>query len=75
MKTWKAIMHFNKPGSTHGSPWTVHFRNVCYVVGEIQCLVPMTSEWRPDRKTNPRAFFTARVNKLEITDKNVAILT
>ena len=75
MKTHKAIMHFNKPGSSKGNPWTVHYRGTCYVVSEIKCLVPMNSEFKPKKKQNPRAFFTAQVNGLEITKDNVAILT
>jgi hypothetical protein len=75
MKTYKAIMHFNKPGSNQGKPWTVHYRGVCYVVSAIQCNVSMISEWKPAKKSNPRAFFTAQVANLEITKDNVAILT
>lgn len=75
MKTYKAIMHFNKPGSKKGMPWTVHYRGVCYLVSEIKCYIPMVSEWKPNKKTNPRAFFTAQVSQLKINAKNVAILT
>lgn len=75
MKTYKAIMHFNKPGSSHGKPWTVHYRGVCHVVTEIKCNVPMTSEWKPNKKENPRAFFTAQAANVEITSENVAVLT
>lgn len=75
MKTHKAIMHFNKPGSKTGSPWTVHYRGTCYIVSEIRCLVPMVSEWKPNRKSNPRAFFTAQINHLYISKDNVAILS
>ena len=75
MKTYKAIMHFNKPSSKDGKPWTVHYRGVCYVVSEIRCQVPMVSEWKPNKKTNPRAFFTAQITGLEITPENIAILT
>ena len=67
-------MHFNKPGSRNGNPWTVHYRGVCYVVASIKCEAPMTSEYKPQKKNNPRAFFTALVNDLEITYDNVAIL-
>jgi hypothetical protein len=74
MKTYKAIMHFNKPGSKTGKPWTVHFRGTCYLVSEIRCLVPMVSEWKPNKKTNPRAFFTAQIVGLIITPEGVAIL-
>lgn len=75
MKTHKAIMHFNKPGSKHGTPWTIHYRGVCYLVSEIRCQVTMTSEWKPNKKTNPRAFFTAQISNLEITKDKVAILS
>jgi len=74
MKTYKAIMHFNKHGSAKGKPWTVHYRNTCYVVSQIDCRVPMISEWKPDKKNNPRAFFTAKVASLEITENDTAIL-
>jgi len=75
MKTYKAIMHFNKPGSTKGTPWTVHYRGACHLVSEIRCKVPMVSEWKPEKKANPRAFFTAQISNLEITPEGVAILT
>lgn len=75
MKTWKAIMHFNKPGSCREmcTPWTVHWRGTCYQVKEIKCNVPMISEWKPKKKNNPRAFFTAQVNKLSVK-RGIAIL-
>jgi hypothetical protein len=75
MKTYKAIMHFNKPSSKKGKPWTVHYRGICYMVSAIQCRKPMISEWKPNKKTNPRAFFTAQVSNIEITSGEVAILT
>lgn len=74
MKTYKAIMHFNKQGSDKGTPWTVHFRGVCYLVSEIKCLVPMTSEWKPNKKTNPRAFFTANVSDVVIQDNTATLM-
>lgn len=73
-KKYKAIMHFNKPGSSRGTPWTVHYRGVCHIVAAIDCQVPMTSEWKPNLKTNPRAFFTAQVSDLQITEDRIAIL-
>lgn len=74
MKKYKAVMHFNKPGAKNGTPWTVHYRNVCHIVSTIDCRVPMKSEWKPLKKSNPRAFFTAMVSSLQIVD-DVAILT
>lgn len=74
-KTYKAIMHFNKPGASRGTPWTVHYRGVCHIVSGIECKVQMVSEWKPHLKTNPRAFFTAQVSNLEINDDNIAVLS
>lgn len=74
MKKYKAIMHFNKPGAHKGTPWTVHYRGVCYVVKEIICKTPMLSEWKPNRKTNPRAFFTTLAARLTIDAEGRAIL-
>lgn len=74
-QTYKAILHFNKPASKKGTPWTVHYRGTCYIVAEIRCRVPMVSEWKPNKKSNPRAFFTAQVASIQITPENVAILT
>lgn len=74
MKTYKAVMHFNKPASKKGKPWTVHYRGMCHIVSKIECLVPMVSEFKPNKKTNPRAFFTAYAKNLTVK-KAVAILT
>lgn len=68
-------MHFNKPGSRKGTPWTVHFRGVCYAVKEIRCLSPMRSEWKPNKRSNPRAFFTTLASELVIDGKGVAVLS
>lgn len=67
-------MHFSRPGSREGRPWTVHFRGACHVVREVRCEVPMRSEWRPGRRSEPRAFFTATASSLEVTEDGVATL-
>ncbi len=74
MKTYKAIMHFNKTGSKKGLPWTIHSHGVCYLVKEIRWATLMISEWKPKKKSNPRAFFTAKASTLSITKNKVAIL-
>lgn len=74
MKTYKAIMHFNKPGSAKGKPWTVHFRGVCHVVSRVECRSHMVSEWKPTKKTNPRAFFTTQATDVLITKDDTAIV-
>ncbi len=75
MKSYKAILHFNKQGSAKNRPWTIHYRGVCYPAAEINCYVPIVSEFKPEKKTNPRAFFTAQVKKLVIKRNGQAILT
>ncbi len=67
-------MHFNKQNAFKGNPWTVHYRGACYIVSEIKCFVPMVSEFKPLKKTNPRAFFTAYPSKFWIDKNNIAIL-
>lgn len=69
-------MHFNKPGAGRPSPtpWTVHWRGTCYQVVRIDCRVPMLSEWKPEKKSNPRAFFTAQVAEIRLNKKGVATL-
>lgn len=73
-KKYKAIMHFNKSGSKSGNPWTVHYRGACHIVSAIECHAPMISEFKPEKKSNPRAFFTSYVSHFEINQNNVAIL-
>jgi hypothetical protein len=75
MKRYKTIIHFNKFGATKDKPWTIHYKNACYLVSKLVCKVPMTSEWKPNKKTNPRAFFTAQISNLEIFKDNKAILS
>ena len=67
-RAYKAVMHFNKPGSKSATPWTIHYRGVCHLVSKIECHVAVTSEWKPNKKSNPRAFFTAQVASLVIRD-------
>ncbi len=73
MRAYKATMHFFKPGKNKGLPWTVHYRGACHHVAKIVCETVMESEWKPDKKDNPRAFFTTKAKTLEIVD-DVAFL-
>ncbi len=70
----KVIMHFNKPGSKVGTPWTVHYRGVCHIVAGIECHAIMKSEFKPHLKTNPRAFFTVQASSVDINDQNIAVI-
>lgn len=73
----KAIMHFNKPGSRKDSPlpWTVHWRGKCYPASKIICCVQMESEFKPHKKQNPRAFFTAQIQDIYLDKHDVIILS
>jgi hypothetical protein len=73
-KSHKAIMHFNKHTSKIGKPWTIHYRGTCHIASKIICNVPMVSEWKPNRKNNPRAFFTAQIYELNIDKHGNATL-
>lgn len=73
-RPYKAVMHFNKPGSAKGTPWTVHYRGACHIVSAIRCEVTMSSEWKPTKKDNPRAFFTAKAAELLIERDGTAVL-
>lgn len=73
MKSYKAIIHYNKNGSKLNKPWTIHFRGTCYLVSTIKCLVPIVSEFKPNKKTNQRAFFTVQIQKLSIKKDNAIL--
>ncbi len=75
-RTHKVVMHFNKAGSVSGRPWTVHYRGQCLLVSAIDCRSPMQSVWKPEKKSNPRAFFTASVANVCIDEATgLAVLT
>jgi len=75
MKRYKATVHFNKHSvRTTGCPWSIHYRGKCHLVKSINWSVNAKTEWKPDRKTNPRAFITAMVKELIIDDNGMATL-
>lgn len=69
-KKHKVIMHFNKPGSKVGTPWTVHYRGKCHIVTGIKYHSTMVSEFKHWLKQNPRAFFTTYASSIEINEDN-----
>lgn len=70
-------MHFNKPGALRKqgpkTPWTVHYRGTCYQVQEIDCHARMQSVYKPEKKDNPRAFFTSMVKSLELSEDGLKV--
>lgn len=60
MKPKTIYLHFNKQGSSKGFPWTVHTSSACIPAAEVRILVPLSTVWKPDKKTNPRAFLKAK---------------
>lgn len=44
--TWRFFYHFNKPMTqkTGEVMWSIHFRNKCYFVKDISCMVPTVTK-------------------------------
>lgn len=51
-----ATIHYNKPGSRRGLPWTVHYRGKCHLFAEVRISGTAATVHRPDKKTNPRSW-------------------
>jgi hypothetical protein len=49
-------LHYNKFKARHGLPWTLHTSKKCYIASHVVFKVPVETEERPDKKTNPRYF-------------------
>ena len=41
MKKYRFFYHYNKPAKK----MSVHYRGKCYIVTDVQCLVPSYSKW------------------------------
>ncbi len=53
-------LHFSKPGSRKGLPWTVHVSGVCLLASVVKIDVPIFTVWKPTKRSNPRAFLRTR---------------
>lgn len=54
------IIHFNKRGSGSGLPWTVHVRGQCIPASKVYILVPSETIYKPEKKSNPRAWIRCK---------------
>ena len=54
------IVHFNKRNALKGKPWTVHVKGACIPAKEVVFKnIRVDSIFKPEKKTNPRAWFRA----------------
>ena len=49
-------VHFNKQNANRGLPWTVHVKGKCIPASSVKIEVPVETVFKPDKKTNPRAW-------------------
>lgn len=56
MRKSKIIIHFNKQRANKGYPWTVHYKKACIPAKKVIMYGSFTTEWKPEKKSNPRAF-------------------
>lgn len=51
-----ALIHYHKVGAKMGAPWTVHYRGKCYLFNQVFLEGKARTVFKPERKTNPRAW-------------------
>lgn len=56
MKRYVVRAHYNKRGPL---PWSVHYRGKCYSCSLVRFLCWAKTEYKADRKSNPKAFVVA----------------
>jgi len=66
MKKYRFFYHYNKPKKA----MTVHFKDACYVVDNINCMVPCETKWN---KTQPNLVMRGFAEKVTI-NKGVATI-
>lgn len=59
-KPLKIRLHYNKFGAPNGKPWTLHTSKACHSAAHVIFNVPLETEERPQKKTNPRYFLVCR---------------
>lgn len=59
MKPSVVIVHFRKAGVKNDRPWTVHVRGSCIPAASVTFEVPSFTVFKPEKKTNPRAWIRA----------------
>lgn len=60
MKPRKFRVHFNRIAMQRKQPdvWSVQLSDRCLHASRVDILVPVCTMFNPDKKQNPRAFFT-----------------
>ncbi len=53
------IVHFRKAGVKTGFPWTVHYSGQCIPAATVTFKVSCETIFRPEKKSNPRAWMRA----------------
>lgn len=56
VKTYKVIIHFNR----QRQGWTVHYRGQCIPADIVDIKVPTSTVFKPQKKSNPRAWLEAK---------------
>lgn len=67
------IIHFNKRNSANGLPWTVHVRGKCIQASKVHIEVPTETIFKPEKKTNPRAWMRCNGHVVQLGYNEVQI--
>jgi hypothetical protein len=62
-------IHHSRQGAKEGFPWTIHYQGKCLPASWIDCRVPVTTVFKPAKKSNPRAFLKGK-GVVRVTSKN-----
>lgn len=54
--------HYNKFGAAKGLPWTLHTSKACMAASHVRFEVPLETEEKPNKRSNPRFFLVVDGN-------------
>lgn len=66
-REYRFFYHYNKPAGR----MSVHFRNKCHIVDNIDCQVPASTKWN---KTQPRVVMQGFARKVRITKGGTTVI-
>lgn len=68
-------LHFNRIAMQRGDPriWSLQLSGQCIHAREVICHVPLQTQYRPEKRQNPRAFLTGRGIITHVGDKVVIV--
>lgn len=58
----KIRLHYNKFQAPNGFPWTLHTSKKCFLASHVILNVPVETEEKPEKRSNPRYFLTCKGN-------------